>query len=122
MLAQATNNLSVDTSCRRHPGNVPDTRTAGDRNWGTYNFAGAGAVSWHGFAEAIFELASPWRGAPPRVDAITTAEYPTPAQRPANSVLDSRLIREVFGIEPRPWREALAEVIRELYETASPSA
>jgi len=95
---------------------------AGDRNWGTYNFAGAGAVSWHGFAEVIFELASPWRGAPPRVDAITTAEYPTPAQRPANSVLDCRLIREVFGIEPRPWREALAEVIRELYETASPSA
>jgi len=95
---------------------------AGDRNWGTYNFAGAGAVSWHGFAEAIFELASPSRGAPPRVDAITTAEYPTPAPRPANSVLDCRLIREVFGIEPRPWREALAEVIRELYETASPSA
>ncbi len=95
---------------------------AGDRNWGTYNFAGAGAVSWHGFAEAIFELASPWRGAVPRVDAITTAEYPTPAPRPANSVLDCRLIREVFGIEPRPWREALAEVIRELYETASPSA
>ena len=94
----------------------------GDRNWGTYNFAGAGAVNWHGFAEAIFELASPWRGAPPRVDAITTAEYPTPVQRPANSVLDCRLIREVFGIEPRPWREALAEVIRELYETASPSA
>jgi dTDP-4-dehydrorhamnose reductase len=94
---------------------------AGVRNGGTYNFAGAGAVSWHGFAEAIFELASPWRGAPPRVDAITTAEYPTPAQRPANSVLDCRLIREVFGIEPRPWREALAEVIRELYETASPS-
>jgi len=92
---------------------------AGDRNWGTYNFAGAGAVSWHGFAEAIFELASPWRGAAPKVEAITTAEYPTPAQRPANSVLDCRLIREVFGIEPRPWREALAEVIRELYGPAS---
>jgi dTDP-4-dehydrorhamnose reductase len=37
-------------------------------------------------------------------------------------VLDCRLIREVFGIEPRPWREALAEVVRELYETVSPSA
>jgi dTDP-4-dehydrorhamnose reductase len=92
---------------------------AGNQSWGTYNFAGAGSVSWHGFAEVIFELASPWRGAAPKVEAITTAEYPTPAQRPANSVLDCRLIREVFGIVPRPWREALPEVIRELYEPAS---
>src|SRR5437870_774142 len=88
---------------------------AGDRRWGTYHFAGGGAVTWHGFAEAIFELAAPWRGAPPTVEAITTAEYPTPARRPANSVLDCRRINEVFGIVPRPWREALAEVIRELY-------
>ena len=93
---------------------------AGDDHWGTYNFASAGAVSWHGFAQAIFDLAAPWRGAPPTVEAITTADYPTPARRPANSVLDCRRIGEVFGIEPRPWREALAEVIRELYESASP--
>jgi dTDP-4-dehydrorhamnose reductase len=89
---------------------------AGDRHWGTYHFAGAGEVTWHGFAEAIFELAAPWRGAPPKVEAITTADYPTPARRPANSVLDCRHIGEVFGIVPRPWREALAEVIGELYE------
>ena len=56
---------------------------AGDRHWGTYHFAGGGAVTWHGFAEAIFELAAPWRGAPPKVEAITTADYPTPARRPA---------------------------------------
>jgi dTDP-4-dehydrorhamnose reductase len=90
--------------------------TAGDHHWGTYHFAGGGEVTWHGFAEAIFELAAPWRGAPPTVEAITTADYPTPARRPANSVLDCRHIGEGFGIVPRPWREALAEVIRELYE------
>jgi dTDP-4-dehydrorhamnose reductase len=89
---------------------------AGDRHWGTYHFAGAGEVTWHGFAEAIFELAAPWRGASPTVEAITTADYPTPARRPANSVLDCHHIGEVFGIVPRPWCEALAEVIRELYE------
>src|SRR5712671_683062 len=88
---------------------------AGDRHWGTYHFAGGGAVTWHGFAEAIFELAAAWRGAPPKVEAIATADYPTPARRPANSVLDCRHIGEVFGIVPRPWREALAEVIGELY-------
>ena len=93
---------------------------AADPRWGTYHFAGGGAVTWHGYAEAIFELAAPWRGAPPTVEAIATAEYPTPARRPANSVLNCSRIGEVFGIVPRPWREALAEVIRELYESASP--
>ncbi len=85
----------------------------GNTAWGTYHFAGAGAVTWHGFAEAIFDLASRWRGPPPRVEAITTADYPTPARRPANSVLDCSRFAAAFGIEPRPWRAALAEVIEE---------
>lgn len=88
----------------------------GNRRWGTYHFVGGGAVSWHGFAEAIFALAEPWRGRPPLVEAIATADYPTPARRPANSLLDCTKIGGAFGIVPRPWREALAEVIREIYE------
>jgi dTDP-4-dehydrorhamnose reductase len=91
---------------------------AGNRHWGTYHFTGAGAVTWHGFAAAIFAEAAPWRGPPPRVEAIATAEYPTPARRPANSVLDCTRIGETFGIAPRPWREALADVIRELFSAA----
>ena len=91
---------------------------AGEARWGTCHFAGAGAVSWHGFAEAIFELAAPWRGAPPRVEPIATADYPTPARRPQNSVLDCTKIGEAFGITPRSWRAALADVIRELLEPA----
>jgi dTDP-4-dehydrorhamnose reductase len=94
----------------------------GKTGWGTYHFAGGGAVTWHGFAEAIFELAAPWnstgRGPPPLVEAITTADYPTPARRPANSVLDCSRIGAVFGIVPQPWRAALANVIRELFEDA----
>jgi dTDP-4-dehydrorhamnose reductase len=93
---------------------------AGNRRWGTYHFTGGGSVTWHGFAEAIFELAAPWRGPPPRVEAITTADYPTPARRPANSVLDCTNIAVTFGITPRPWREALADVIREIYESVPP--
>jgi len=89
--------------------------TAGKTNWGTYHFAGGGAVSWHGFAEAIFEEAAPWRGPAPRVEAISTADYPTPARRPANSVLDCCRIGAAFGIAPRPWGHALADVIREMY-------
>jgi dTDP-4-dehydrorhamnose reductase len=88
---------------------------AGDRRWGTYHFAGGGTATWHAFAEAIFELAEPWRGPPPRVEAITTADYPTPARRPANSVLDCSRVGAAFGIVPRPWRAALADVIAELH-------
>ncbi|HEX3536512.1 MAG TPA: dTDP-4-dehydrorhamnose reductase [Stellaceae bacterium] len=84
--------------------------------WGTYHFAGSGEVSWHGFAEAIFAAAEPWRGPPPTVEPIATSEYPLPARRPANSVLDCRRIGADYGIVPRPWREALGDVVRELYE------
>lgn len=92
---------------------------AGNAAWGTYHFANAGRVSWHGFAEAIFELAASWRGPPPRVEAIATADYPTPARRPKNSLLDCRRIRRTFGVAPRPWRAALAEVVGELRDPPS---
>jgi dTDP-4-dehydrorhamnose reductase len=85
--------------------------------WGTYHFAGAGAVTWHGFAKATFDLASRWRGPPSRVDSVTTVDYPTPARHPANSVPDCSRIATAFGIAPRPWRAMLAEVIEELHTT-----
>ena len=65
-------------------------------------------TSWYGFAKAIVTAL------PPRVDgtrvevrAITTAEYPTPARRPAWSVLDPSKLREAFGLSLPPWREQL---------------
>ena len=91
---------------------------AGQGRWGTFHFAGAGAVTWHGFAEAIFAIAAPWRGPPPVVEPILTADYPTPARRPSNSVLDCSRIAQAYGIVPRPWREPLAEVLAELYADA----
>ena len=92
----------------------------GEAKWGTYHFAGSGAVSWHGFAEAIFDLAASQLAARPRVEPITTDEYPTPARRPMNSVLDCRKIEDVFGIVPPPWRVGLASVIREVLDLAPP--
>jgi dTDP-4-dehydrorhamnose reductase len=85
-------------------------------SWGTYHFAGDEAVSWHGFAEAIFDTAAPRLARRPRVEAITTDQYPTPARRPMNSVLDCRKIGNAFGIPCPPWRTALAGVIRELLD------
>jgi len=88
-----------------------------DRNpWGTYHYSGKGVTTWHGFAEAIFTEARKYTSLPvERVEPIPSAEYPTPAKRPANSVLDCSLFTSTFGIEPRPWRESLAEVIHGLF-------
>ena len=86
----------------------------GEPKWGTYHFVGAGAVSWHSFAEAIFDLAAPQLGARPQVEAISTDQYPTAAQRPMNSVLACLKIQDAFGISAPSWREGLARVIREI--------
>ena len=66
------------------------------------HFCGDEPTTWHGFAEAI--VAASGTGA--RVEAITTAEYPTPARRPRNTVLDTALIRSL-GIVPPSWRAGL---------------
>jgi len=84
-------------------------------SWGIYHYCADGMTSWHGFATAIFTEAREYEAF--RVDRIlpiTTAEYPTPAQRPLNSALDCTKIRGSFGISPRPWQQSLRQVIREL--------
>ena len=84
----------------------------GQVHWGTYHYCGQGVTSWHGFAEAIFKLARKY--IPLKVkqtEAVTTAEYPTAAQRPANSVLDCSLFRSHFGFAPKPWNESLATML-----------
>ncbi len=85
--------------------------------FGTFHYCGAGATTWYGFAGAIFELAAAHGVKAPRVNPITTADFPTPAARPKNSVLDCNRIRRVYGIEPRPWRDGLAECIDEMFAT-----
>jgi dTDP-4-dehydrorhamnose reductase len=79
---------------------------------GVYHFVNAGDASWRGFAEAIFAA----HGSPdaPEVIGITTAEYPTKARRPANSRLSTEKLARDFGVTPRPWSQALGDVIAEL--------
>jgi dTDP-4-dehydrorhamnose reductase len=90
-------------------------RQPGFSAWGTYHFAGAPCTSWHGFARAIFAAA---RGPSPRLLAIATRDYPTPAARPLNSRLECGRIRRVFGIAQPDWRVSLARVIAGLVEAA----
>lgn len=81
---------------------------------GTWHFSNAGATTWARFAEAIF-AASALRGGPSaRVEPITTADYPTPARRPANSLLSHDAIGASFGIVPRRWTAALDDILDEL--------
>ncbi len=77
---------------------------------GTYHIACGGIVSWHGFAKKIMELAD---RAEVRVTPITTAEYPTPARRPAYSVLDCGKLVRAFGIRLPNWEEALQQCLNE---------
>jgi dTDP-4-dehydrorhamnose reductase len=83
-----------------------------DGAWGTHHFTNAGQTTWFGFAEAILAAqAGPNRLRAHRVTPITTADYPTPARRPAYSVLDTSGFTKAFGIQPRPWELALKEVL-----------
>lgn len=80
--------------------------------WGIYHFAGEPHVSWHGFAATIFDagVAQGLLVQSPLVNPIATADYPTPANRPANSRLDCSRIHSVFGIMPSDWPAALSDL------------
>ena len=80
--------------------------------WGIYHFAGEPHVSWHGFAATIFDagVAQGLLVQSPLVNPIATTDYPTPANRPANSRLDCSRIHSVFGIMPSDWQAALSDL------------
>jgi dTDP-4-dehydrorhamnose reductase len=83
---------------------------------GIYHATAAGETTWFGFAQAIFDEARRRRLAvrTPRLAAISTAEYPTPAKRPANSVLSSERLASTFGASIPDWRRGLEEVVSAL--------
>jgi dTDP-4-dehydrorhamnose reductase len=80
------------------------------------HWSDAGAASWFDFALAIGELgqAAGLLTQAAEVVPITTAQYPTPAQRPGYSLLDCTASRSALGLQPLPWRTALAQVLAEL--------
>jgi dTDP-4-dehydrorhamnose reductase len=89
-------------------------RIIDDQNveYGIYHFTGEPYISWCDFAKAIFTEAVSQNilEKAPHVNAITTADYPTPAKRPANSCLDLTKIQRVFGIQPSNWQKALKNI------------
>lgn len=89
---------------------------------GTWHLTATGQTSWHGFAEAIMAeaLALGVITRAPRVDAIATADYPTPARRPAYSVLDTHKLHQDFGIALPSWQAGLRHVLRTMAEQPLP--
>jgi dTDP-4-dehydrorhamnose reductase len=85
---------------------------ASPRLSGTFHFTADGATTWYDFAGCIVAAAAPITGRQPRLTPIKTADYPTPAKRPANSRLDCSLFAQTFGLAPRPWREGVEATTR----------
>ena len=79
---------------------------------GIYHYAGAPPTTWAGFAREIFARAD--MATPPEVAGIPTSAWPTPAKRPANSVLDCTRVQGEFGVAQPDWRAALDTVLKEL--------
>jgi dTDP-4-dehydrorhamnose reductase len=84
---------------------------------GTYHYTNSGAISWYDFAVAIFEEAAAL-GIPlaiQKIVPITTDEYPTPAKRPAYSVLSGKKVSVALDSIPPHWRSALRLMLKELH-------
>jgi dTDP-4-dehydrorhamnose reductase len=89
-------------------------RASGDQTgWGqTYHATGGGQASWADFAAEIMRES----GAHTRIRPIPTSDFPTPAQRPAWSVLDGSKLKEIFGVAMPEWKDSLAPVVKRLLD------
>gem|GEM_PF-50127 len=88
-----------------------------DAPWGTYHAVGSGSATWCGLAREIFRQSSARGGPGAEIDAITTADYPTPARRPANSRLDCDKLQQHFGLRLPDWRDGVKDCVSRLCPT-----
>ncbi len=86
---------------------------------GIYHLAGTGDTNWHGFASAIFNEGSKYGHSVPKANALTTAEYPTPATRPANSRLNCSKIQQTFNITMPKWQTSTEKCVKRLFANGS---
>lgn len=80
----------------------------------TLHLCGTGSTTWCGLARHIFTTSARLGGPSPKVEAIATADYPTPARRPANSRLRMDAFVARFGFSLRPWQDAVDETVARL--------
>jgi dTDP-4-dehydrorhamnose reductase len=84
---------------------------------GTYHAVAAGETTWHGYAQHVIESAraagQPIQVAAGAVEPVPTSAFPTPAQRPSNSRMDTRKLRDTFGLIPPPWAQGVERMLLE---------
>lgn len=89
--------------------------------WGIYHFSGAPYTSWHGFAEQIFATSVDiglLKNAP-KLNAISSDQFPTPAKRPANSRLNCDKLFSAFEIYADDWKASLDNILKSIYQSSS---
>jgi len=104
------------TSAREIANTIYTLLTHDKKAWGIYHIAQPEATSWHGFATAIFDEARD-QGMELKIsqlDSIETADYPMLAKRPANSELNCDKLEKTFGLQIKPWKASLSQVVREI--------
>ncbi len=98
----------------RHVLGKPESFTG----WGVYHAAGTGVTTWHGLASEVMRVSAEFGGPSIPVHAITTADYPTAAARPANSALDCGKLDRAFGIRLPPWQDGARSCVERLLAPA----
>ena len=131
--ARKTKSLRVVADQRGTPTAAPDLAAAIlfiaeqilDEAWyddykGIYHATNGGETTWHGFAEKIFALAAPLGLTAPEVTPIATADWPTPARRPADSRLDCTKLLNRFGYRLPGWEAPLGPIVEKLLAMDAP--
>jgi dTDP-4-dehydrorhamnose reductase len=117
--ARKTDRLRVVADQRGSPTAAADLAAAilaiadgwDDARCGLYHAAGSGETTWHGLACAVFERAARHGLRRPQVEAITTADWPTPARRPPDSRLDCSRLARAWGVVLPHWEESVARTV-----------
>lgn len=115
-LSVVADQYGCPTSARELARGIMHVLESDKDEWGVYHFCQPEATTWHDFAASIFEEARA-QGIPlslKELKSISTQDYPTPAARPGNSIMDCTKFENTFEFEIRPWHESLSEIIREL--------
>ena len=114
-LSVVNDQVGKPTSAREIARVVLDILPKLHNQWGVYHLAQPEVISWHGFAQAVFETAGSHQTGTKlilkEVLPIPTSGYPTPAERPANSVLDTTKLEKTFGLGISHWQQSLSQTL-----------
>jgi dTDP-4-dehydrorhamnose reductase len=117
---ESLNIVSDQSGCPTYAGDIAEValkliQTATSKQWGTYHYTGSPSMTRFDFVKAIYTEALKYTPLQTQViNPIKTLDYPTPAKRPQNSVLDCHLFEKVFNITLQPWQYGLKKTLEKI--------